>query len=165
MLPVFHNLNYKRYREDCLMCCPSNKVLKSDNNKLSSSRRVTRRLVMRHFTSNGANQCRNGSSSLLIPYREQPRSTRIVVAYPRLAFSTTKRTNHAPIGLINKPKFVKATRRTKYDKANRSTEVHGSGSLELVKLAREPASSRPKPCVSLKKNHESCPFAAPCWPP
>ena len=31
------------------------------------------------------------------PYREQPRSTRIVVAYPRPAFSATKRTNYAPI--------------------------------------------------------------------
>ena len=28
--------------------------------------------------------------------------------------------------------------------------------------AREPASSRPKPCASLKKPHVSCPFAAPC---
>ena len=38
------------------------------------------------------------------------------------------------------------------------------GGLELVKPAREPASSRPKPCASLKKPHESCPFAAPCDP-
>ena len=30
--------------------------------------------------------------------------------------------------------------------------------------AREPASSRPKPCASSKKLHESCPFAAPCGP-
>ena len=30
--------------------------------------------------------------------------------------------------------------------------------------AREPASSRTKPCASLKKSHESCPFAAPCGP-
>ena len=33
-----------------------------------------------------------------------------------------------------------------------------------MKPAREPASSRPKPCVSLKKPHESCPFATPCDP-
>ena len=33
-----------------------------------------------------------------------------------------------------------------------------------MKPAREPASSRPKPCASLKKPHESCPFAAPCDP-
>ena len=33
-----------------------------------------------------------------------------------------------------------------------------------MKPAREPASSRPKPCASLKKPHESCPLAAPCGP-
>ena len=49
-------------------------------------------------------------------------------------------------------------------KKNWNTEVHGGGGLELVKPARESASSRPKPCASLKKPHESCPFAAPCGP-
>ena len=33
-----------------------------------------------------------------------------------------------------------------------------------MKLVREPASSRSKPCASPKKPHESCPFAAPCGP-
>ena len=33
-----------------------------------------------------------------------------------------------------------------------------------MKLAREPVSSRPKPCASLKNTHESCPFAAPSGP-
>ena len=33
-----------------------------------------------------------------------------------------------------------------------------------MKPAREPASSRPKPCAPLKKPHESCPFAGPCDP-
>ena len=33
-----------------------------------------------------------------------------------------------------------------------------------MKPAREPASRRPKPCTSLKKPHESFPFAAPCGP-
>ena len=48
------------------------------------------------------------------PYREQPRSTRIVVAYPRPAFSATNRTKNTfqPV-LINNSKFLKATRRTK----------------------------------------------------
>ena len=35
------------------------------------------------------------------PYREQPRSTRIVVAYPRPAFSATNRTNTFQTVLIN----------------------------------------------------------------
>ena len=47
------------------------------------------------------------------PYREQPRSTRIVVAYPRPAFSATNRTNTFQPVLINKSKFFKATYRTK----------------------------------------------------
>ena len=34
----------------------------------------------------------------------------------------------------------------------------------MVKPVREPASSRPKPCASLKKPNDSCPFAAPCGP-
>ena len=50
--------------------------------------------------------------------------------------------------LINKLKFLKAAHRTEISKIN--TEVHGSGGLELVKPARERASSRPKPCESLK---------------
>ena len=33
-----------------------------------------------------------------------------------------------------------------------------------MKPAREPASNSPRPCASLKKPHESCPFAAPCGP-
>ena len=36
--------------------------------------------------------------------------------------------------------------------------------LELVKPPREPASSHPKPCASLKMPDEFFPFAAPCWP-
>ena len=50
------------------------------------------------------------------PYREQPRSTRIVVAYPRPAFSATNRTNSFQPVLINKSKFLKATHRTKIKK-------------------------------------------------
>ena len=47
-------------------------------------------------TSNGTDQYQNGTSNLLIPYREQPRSTRNVVAYPRPAFLAKKRKNCAP---------------------------------------------------------------------
>ena len=65
--------------------------------------------------------------------------------------------------LINKSKFLKTTHTSYKNKENWNTEGHG-GVLELVKPAREPASSRPKPCAPLKKPHESCPFAAPCGP-
>ena len=94
------------------------------------------------------------------PYREQPRSTRIVVAYPRPAFSATNPTNTFQPVLINNSKFLKATHRTKI----RKIEIPRSMVVELVKPAGEPASCRPKPCASLKKPHESCPFAAPCGP-
>ena len=47
------------------------------------------------------------------PYREQPQSTRIVVAYPRPAFPATNRTNTFQPVLINNSKFLKATHRTK----------------------------------------------------
>ena len=98
VLPVYQNLEITSYKEDCLMCRLSNKVTKNDAKSFYNSfRRVTPRQVKRHFTSNGTDQCHNGSSNLLIPYREQPRSTWIVVAYPRPEFSATKRTNHAPI--------------------------------------------------------------------
>ena len=40
------------------------------------------------------------------PYREQPRSTRIVVAYPRPAFSAANRTNTFQPVLINNSKFL-----------------------------------------------------------
>ena len=50
------------------------------------------------------------------PYREQPRSTRIVVAYPRPAFSATNRTNTFQPVLVNNSKFLKATHRTKIRK-------------------------------------------------
>ena len=51
------------------------------------------------------------------PYREQPRSTRIVVAYPRPAFSATNRTNtFQPVLINNNSKFFKATHRTKIRK-------------------------------------------------
>ena len=51
------------------------------------------------------------------PFREQPRSTRIVVAYPRPAFSATNRTNSfQPVLINNYSKFLKATHRTKIRK-------------------------------------------------
>ena len=51
------------------------------------------------------------------PYREQHRSTRIVVAYPRPAFSATNRTNtFQPVLINNYSKFLKAAHRTKIRK-------------------------------------------------
>ena len=97
------------------------------------------------------------------PYREQPRSTRIVVAYPRPAFSATNRTNTFQPVLINNSKFIKATHRTKI----RKIEIPRSMVVEALSCWSRRASQHPavtKPCASLKKPHESRPFAAPCGP-
>ena len=115
--------------------------------RFSSYRRVTRGQFTRHLTRNGIDQCRNGPSNLLAPYREQPRSTRIVVAYPQLAFSATKRINPVPNSFDQQVQVSQG--HTSYkNKENYNTEIHGGGGLDLVKPAREPASSRPKLCVS-----------------
>ena len=72
-------------------------------------------------------------------------------------------TNYAPTSFSQQVQVSQG--HTLYrNKEKGNTEVHGGGGLELVKTAREPASSRPKPCASPKKSHESCPFAAPCGP-
>ena len=97
------------------------------------------------------------------PYREQPRSTRIVVAYPRPAFSATNRTNTFQPVLINNSKFLKATHSTKI----RKIEIPRSMVVEALSCWSRRASQHPavtKPCASLKKPHKSCPFAAPCGP-
>ena len=98
------------------------------------------------------------------PYREQPRSTRIVVAYPRPAFSATNRTNTFQSVLINNSKFLKATHRTKIRKIEipRSMVVEALSCCWSRRASQHPAVT--KPCASLKKPLESCPFAAPCGP-
>ena len=80
------------------------------------------------------------------------------------AFPAKTRKNALQPVLINKSKFLKATHCTEIRKIEIPGSMVGGGGLELVKPAREPASSRPKPCASLKKPHKSCPFAAPCGP-
>ena len=73
------------------------------------------------------------------PYREQPRSTRIVVAYPRPAFSATNRTNTFQPVLINMSKFFKATHRTKI----RKIEIPRSMVVEALSWRSRRASQHP----------------------
>ena len=83
-------------------------------------------------------------------YGEQPRSTRNVVAYPQPAFSATKRTSCAPTSLDQQVR-VSQDHTSYINKGKKwNTEVHGGGGLEVVKLAREPASSHRRPCASLE---------------
>ena len=49
-------------------------------------------------------------------YREQPRSTRIVVAYPRLTFSATNRTNYVPTSFDQRGQVSQGPYRTKIRK-------------------------------------------------
>ena len=103
---------------------------------------------MRHFTCNGTNQCQNGSSNLLTPDRKQPRSTRIVVAYLRPAFSATKRTKHDLISFSQQAQVSQGDTSFR-TKENWNTAVYCGGGLELGRPERKPASSRPEPCASL----------------
>ena len=140
MLPVFQNLNYKLHREDCLMSCTSNKVVDEDPPFFPSSRRVTRRQAMRRMMAPTiAKRFIKRFIKSPCSYREQPRSTRIVVAYPRPAFSATKRTNQAPISFDQQAQVSQGHTSCR-KKENCNTEVHGGGGLGLVKSAREPAS-------------------------
>ena len=77
--------------------------------------------------------------------------------------SATNRTNYAPTSFDQRNQVSQGDISYK-NKENGITEVHGGGGLGLVKPAREPASSRPKPCASCKNPHEACPFAATCGP-
>ena len=163
MLPVLHNLNYKLQRRQCTVL-PIQQSHQQRYNKFSSvAFGELHEDTVCDTLSNVTDQCPKGSSNLLTPYREQPRSTRIVVTYPRPAFSAIKRIYHAPINFDQQAQVYQGL--TSYrNKENQNTKVHSGGGLELVKPAHELASNRPKLCASLKKPHESCRFAAPCWP-
>ena len=86
----------------------------------------------------------------LLRYREQPPSTRIVVSYPRLAFSATKRMNYVPISSDQQAQVSQGHPSCR-NKESWNTKVHGGEGLTRVKPARKPAPSRPKSCASLKK--------------
>ena len=149
-------------RKYCLMCCRSTEVMKNGSKRFPSHRRVTRRQLMRHFTSNGSDQCQNGSSNP--PYS----ISRVTPIHKNCCHLPTASAHSNKIGqitlqsvLIIKPEFITATsRRAENKSCGTGTEVHGGESLELVKLTREPASSRPNPCTFLKN---TCLFAAPFW--
>ena len=115
-------------QKDCLMCCPSNKVIKSYTKVFDSSEGYTKTSYAALYK-----QWNRPTSKrfikLLTPYREQRRTTRIVVAYPRPAFSTIKRANHALSVLMKKSMFLKATRHAEIWKLEtpRSTVVEALG--------------------------------------
>ena len=113
MLLVFQSLSAASISKSELQATenyPFNKVVKSDSKRFCCHRGVTRRQGMRYVTRNGIDQCQNGPSNLFTPYREHPRSTRIVVAYPRPVFSAAKRTNHASISFDRQTHILKTSK-------------------------------------------------------
>ena len=119
----YFRIRVTSYLEDCLMCCPYNKVIKSDPKKVSSTRGVTRRHVMPHFTSDGTDQSMP-RRFVKLPYSISRATSidRTVVAYLRLAFSATKRTNHAPISFDQQAQ-VSHGHTSCRNKENRNTEA------------------------------------------
>ena len=78
------------------------------------------------------------------------------------ALSVTKLMNHAPISVDQQVQVSQG--HTSYsNKEKNSTEVHGGGGLEPVKLARDTAPICPKPCAPLKSVRKSCSFTALRW--
>ena len=134
------------------MCCSTTNVIKGALNCVP-----TRGHFVWSFIRNDTGQGPNSSSSFLPLYREQPRSTRTVIAYPRPALLATKRSTTLQYVLINKPNLFKAP--SCKNKKNESTEAHIVGGLAPVTLAHEPTSSRPKHCESLKYAHSNLT----CW--
>ena len=86
-----------------------NPVLRSTGIQITTKRYATRQAMA--STNN-----KTVHKTSFTPYREQPRSTRIVVAYSRSTFSATNRTNTFQPVLINNFKFLKAIHRTKIRK-------------------------------------------------
>ena len=145
------------------MCCVSNKVLKRDSKRFFLLLEVNRKASYAILDKKWFRPISKRFIKSLTPYREQPRLIRIVVSSPRLLFSAAKRTHHAPIRFDQQAHNSQG--HTSYrNKKNGNIDVYGGASLELVRLAHEQVSSLSKPCASLKTPHESCPFAAPCWP-
>ena len=113
VLPIFQNLNYKLHKR-LSNVLPNQQSHEQKYKNFFSFRRATRRQVMRHFTGNGVDQFRNGSSNLLNPYREQPPSTRIVVAYDTHDQRSWQQSGQTTLQsvLINKPNFLNTTHHT-----------------------------------------------------
>ena len=98
---------------------------------------------MRHFTRNCNDQSPNGYQTSLLHIESNP--DRLGSLSPTHGQRSQQHSGRIMLRslLINNLKFLKATSCIP-GKKNRSTEVHGGGGLELVKSAREPASTRPR---------------------
>ena len=143
------------------MCCPSTKVIKSDSKVFLAigglheeelcdalqamawtNVRTKPPYSISRATSIDSDRCRPPSASVLSNKADKSRSNQ---------FRSTSPSFHGHTSCRNKGNCI--------------TEVHGGGDLELVKLPREPASSRPKLCASLKNAPGIFPIRRPLFCP
>ena len=80
--------------EDCLMCCPTNKVIKSGTKRFLALGGLHEDKLCDIVQQWHRTMSKRFSKHLYSISRATPIDSRIVVAYPRPAFSATKRTNH-----------------------------------------------------------------------
>ena len=107
------------YREDCLVCCPYNKVIKSDPKTclaLGGLHEDTLCHTLQAMTP--TNQCQNGSSNFLTPYREQPQS--IGLLSPTYGWRVQQQSIQIVLRSVfftSKPKFLRPHVMQKYGKS------------------------------------------------
>ena len=108
MLSVFQNLNYKLRRRlpDML---PNQQIHQTFYKKYSSSRRVTRRLVMRHFIGHAPTKFETVHQTSLFYIESNPDRLRLLSPTPGQRFQQQSGQITIQSVLINKPKFLKAT--------------------------------------------------------
>ena len=137
------------YREDCPMCCPFKKVIKSDTQSFLALLEDKLCDILQAMAPTNVETVHQTS---MLHIESNP--DRLGLLSPTHGKRSHQQSGQITLRsvLINKPEILKATYHTEIRKIE-NTEVYGGGGLELVKPAREPASSRPKSCASLKNPH------------
>ena len=111
VLPIFQNLNYKLRRRlsDVL---PNQQCHQKAYKRYSSSRRVTRRIVVRHFTGHDTNHVDPVHQTSL--FHTESNSDRLGLLSPTHGQRSRQQSGQITLQsvLINKPKFLKATHHT-----------------------------------------------------
>ena len=130
------------------MCCPSNKVIKTDTkrflnpgglheNKLCDTLQALAPINVKTVHHTSLLHIENNLDRLrLLSLTQSPRPQ--------------QKNGHISLQpfFTNKPNFLKTTRHAEIRKIE--IPIHGSRGFKQAKLAREPTASRPKLCASLK---------------
>ena len=132
------------------MCCPStNKVIKGDSKGFSSYRRVTRRQGMRHDTLQAIapTNVKTVDETSLFNIESNLDRLRLLAPTTPVEQTMSRIGNFDP----NSAENADHTYILRHAKIRKIViPRYGGRGLELVKPARELASSRPEPCASLK---------------